>query len=442
MKPFFAEQPPEASQVSEGKSEPGWEPARSAEEQVLLDETPTLVLLFRILCVFGIYMLAIELLVLACGWGLSILRLLRFYPFCACIAVIACVVRPIKKVEKKTVLMGLFICSVFLYFLLDITRDIPWIDSAPAFGPIKSVRRQLLSLIEVSFIFIFIVASYIALVDAHRLRQQLSQEMRALQLAQEEKLKLEAQNRHLQKSESLGLMAGAIAHHFNNQLQTVMMGLELVMSDPNQNAGLVQKLSIAMQSARNAVELSGLMLTYLGQTVIIFGSLDLSQVCRSHVASIQSRLPENVTLEVDLPSPGPFIKASESHIQQVLMCLATNAWEAIGDKKGVIRIQVRTASPGEYAGAARFPVGWQPRDGSYACMEVIDSGCGIPESDIDKIFDPFFSSKFVGRGLGLAVVLGIVRSHQGGVTVDGVKGGGSVFRVYLPLTEETRLELS
>jgi two-component system cell cycle sensor histidine kinase/response regulator CckA len=77
---------------------------------------------------------------------------------------------------------------------------------------------------------------------------------------------------------------------------------------------------------------------------------------------------------------------------------------------------------------------WQPKEKSYACLEVTDTGCGIADKDIENLFDPFFSSKFTGRGLGLAVVLGIVKAHGGTVTVESEPGRGSIFRVFLPLS--------
>ena len=85
----------------------------------------------------------------------------------------------------------------------------------------------------------------------------------------------------------------------------------------------------------------------------------------------------------------------------------------------------------------RFPIDWQARESVYACLEVVDTGCGITNKDIEKIFDPFFTTKFTGRGLGLSVVIGIVQAHDGGVTVESELGRGSFFRVFLPvLTEE------
>jgi CheY-like chemotaxis protein len=231
-------------------------------------------------------------------------------------------------------------------------------------------------------------------------------------------------------------MAGAIAHHFNNQLQAVTMSLELAMNDLPPNAGPVERLTEAMQSARKAAEVSSLMLTYLGQTVAKREPLDLSEVCHQSLSLLSIVRPQSGALETDLLTPGPTINANANQIQQVLTNLVTNAWEASGDGRGAIRLTVKTVSAADIPAVNRFPIDYQPQENAYACLEVADAGCGIPGKDIEKLFDPFFSSKFIGRGLGLPVVLGIVRAHCGAITVESEPGRGSVFRVFLPVSAE------
>jgi PAS domain S-box-containing protein len=248
--------------------------------------------------------------------------------------------------------------------------------------------------------------------------------------------KLEAQNRLLQKSESLGRMAGAIAHHFNNQLQAVTMGLEMAIKELPRNSEPAAILTIALQSAAKAAEVSGLMLTYLGQKIAKIEPLDLSDVCHRSLPMLRASFPKDVVLASDLLLPGPVVNGNASQIQQVLASLVTNAWEASRDGRSAIRLNVKMVSAADIPEANRFPIDWQVQDAFYACIEVADSGCGIAPKDVETLFDPFYSSKFTGRGLGLAVVLGIVRAHSGGVTVDSQPGRGSVFRVYFPATAE------
>ncbi len=252
--------------------------------------------------------------------------------------------------------------------------------------------------------------------------------------AEVEKEKLEVQNRQLQKVKSLGRMAGAIAHHFNNKLFVVMANLELAMNSLPQDNTTINTLTTAMQAADKAVEVSRLMLTYLGQTTGIREQLDLSEICRRIIPLIQATIPKNVALATDLLSPGPTITANTNQIQEIVTNLISNSREAVGDDQGTIQLTVKTVSSSDIPVLYRFPVNWKPEDASYACLEVRDNGCGIATKDIEEVFDPFFSRKFTGRGLGLPVVLGLVQVHSGVVTVESVPGQGSVFRVFFPIS--------
>ena len=253
----------------------------------------------------------------------------------------------------------------------------------------------------------------------------------------EAKTKLEAQNRQLQKAEGLGRMAGAIAHHFNNHLTAVMGNLELAIGDLPRGVVSAGKLTDAWHAACDAAEVSELMLTYLGQTHAQPELLDLSDVCRRSIPLLRAAMPKDMVLDTELPSPGPAISANANQLQQVLTNLVTNASEAGVEGRGVVRVTVKTVLPACIPASHRFPIDWRPHEtASYACMEVVDEGSGIAAKNIEKLFDPFFSSKFTGRGLGLSVVLGIAQSYGGAVTVETAPGRGSTFRVFLPLSAE------
>ncbi len=252
--------------------------------------------------------------------------------------------------------------------------------------------------------------------------------------AEVEKEKLEAQNRQLQKAESLGRMAGAIAHHYNNLLGVVLGNLEIALDDLPRGSNVDENLTEAMKASRRAAEVSSLMLTYLGMVPGKLEPLDLSEACRKSLSQLQTAMPEKVVLKADLPPAGLMVMANAHQIHKVLNNLATNAWESLGEGGGVVHLAVKTVSKTEISTTHRFPLDWQPEDNLYACLEVADTGGGIAEKDFDKLFDPFFSSKFTGRGLGLPVVLGVVRSHLGGITVESKEGHGSVFRVFFPLS--------
>jgi len=250
--------------------------------------------------------------------------------------------------------------------------------------------------------------------------------------AEAERARLEVQNRQLQKAESLSLMAGAIAHHFNNKLQTVMSNLEVLGGEAGR-ANSASHLAKAKQATEGAAAISRLMLVYLGQASDQREPQALSLICQEALGSILAARPEERPVEVAWPSPGPIVSVNPDQIHQVLSNLVANAWEASAEGRGEIRLGLSTCSPQDIPRANRFPIDWHPQPLDHACLEVTDHGCGIAETDIEKVFDPFFSTKFSGRGLGLPVVLGIVQAHGGAVTVASGLGQGSVFRVYLPI---------
>jgi PAS domain S-box-containing protein len=251
--------------------------------------------------------------------------------------------------------------------------------------------------------------------------------------AEEAKLHLERRLQQAGKAQSLGRMAGAIAHRFNNLLGAVIGNLDLAMMRLPSGTGPAENLTEASKAAIRAAEVSTLMLTYLGQTPARREPLNLAEVCRRALPALRAGMPREARLMADFPSPETVVSANEGQIQQVLASLVTNAWESFGNGAGIVRLAVGTASPHDIQPANRFPIDWQPQlENRYSCIEVNDNGSGIAERELTELFDPFFTNKFTGRGLGLAIVLGIVRAHGGAVTVESVLGRGSTFRVYFP----------
>ena len=252
-----------------------------------------------------------------------------------------------------------------------------------------------------------------------------------------ERSRWERQQQQLLKAESLSRMAGAIAHHFNNQLYVVIGNIELALDDLPVGSNESEKLHNAMKASNRAADISKLMLTYLGQTPAKPEILDLSEVCRKGLLMLRPAIPKNVSVEPVFPLPGPTIRANMSQMLQIFTNLVTNAWESIADNKGTLTITVKSVAAVDISLSNRFPINWQPKETLYACLEVADTGSGITDADIEKVFDPFFTTKFVGRGLGLAVVQGVVSAHGGGITVESEVGRGSIFRVFLPVAAET-----
>ena len=257
-------------------------------------------------------------------------------------------------------------------------------------------------------------------------------------------------------------MAGAIAHHFNNQLQGVMGYLELAMGDLPEDGRAMTSVRRAAEMANRAADVSRQMLTYLGQTPGRRERLDLSEVYRQVIPMLRAGMPKRVVLKTDLPSSGPMVDANANQMEQVLINLVTNAWEAMPTSGGTIRLSVKTVPGVDILTGRRFPVDWQMGGDPWTCIEVRDDGSGVSQGDLEKVFDPFFSTKFTGRGLGLSIALGIVTAHGGGITVEspcrtgnvlnaergaqiaeeggdialGQQDAGCVFRVFLPVYEE------
>jgi PAS domain S-box-containing protein len=251
---------------------------------------------------------------------------------------------------------------------------------------------------------------------------------------EQELMDLESRQRLLQKAESLSLMAGSIAHLFNNKLQAVVANLEL-LGDGGDPANK-RHIQLAKQATEKASEVSRQMLCYLGQVPGDREPRLLAELCRNALPALRHGLPGAVDLFLEAPPPGPVVQVNVEMLLQALASLVTNAWEAMAEGRGSIRLTVGVCPPEQIPDRHRFPVGWQPTDPDYAVLAVADSGCGIAPEHLERLFDPFFSSKFIGRGLGLSVVLGIIQAHGGALTVTSAVGAGSTFKVFLPLAGE------
>ncbi|MGD9209697.1 MAG: ATP-binding protein [Desulfobacteraceae bacterium] len=251
-----------------------------------------------------------------------------------------------------------------------------------------------------------------------------------------ERLELERRMQQIAKAESLSLMAGAVAHHFNNRLAAVIGNLELAQEDLLSETEISGYLKEANKAAHRAATMSATMLAFLGQSQGIPETLDLSQVCNKELGQLQAEIPDEITLKSDFPQPGPTIRSDYVQLSQVITNLVTNAWEAINTPPGFIRITVESVDVKNIKEENRFPMEWESSTDTYACLTVADTGHGITANNISRIFDPFFTDKFTGRGLGLSVTLGIVKSYEGCITVTSKQGQGSTFRVYWPLSSE------
>jgi signal transduction histidine kinase/CheY-like chemotaxis protein len=236
------------------------------------------------------------------------------------------------------------------------------------------------------------------------------------------------------RAESLSRMAGGIAHHFNNLFLVVMGNLELALQELPAADPARSTLDEAMRASRRAAEIGHLMLAYLGQTTGRKEALDLAAAIRSVLPLQIPSLPKQVRLETELPAEGgPVIVADAVHVEQILGNLLANAVESVGGDEGEVRVGVGLASLRELRGAKLLPAEWTPEGASFACLTVSDSGPGLEADSIERIFEPFYSTKSTGRGLGLPVALGLARAHGGAIAVETQPGTGSSFHVLFPL---------
>jgi two-component system, cell cycle sensor histidine kinase and response regulator CckA len=255
------------------------------------------------------------------------------------------------------------------------------------------------------------------------------------------RLKVEHRLNQAKKVESLGRMAGALAHHFNNLLAVMIGNLELIVSERPAHAEPDGRLDDALAAARTAARVSGMLLSYVGQASEAKENRDLSELVRQSLPILRAALPPGMDLESDLQAPGPTVNLTVGRVRQVLENLVTNAWEACDPKGGTIRIAVREVLPDALPATDRFPVGWSPTARRYAILSVRDPGSGIDRRHVEQIFDPFFSGKEYGRGLGLSVALGAVKAHEGAIAVTHLPEGGTSMEVCLPVSDQpTRLE--
>ncbi len=246
------------------------------------------------------------------------------------------------------------------------------------------------------------------------------------------RLSLEQRRQQVEKAESLSRMAGAVAHHFNNILAVVMGNLELALNKlPDDD--IAKLIGDAEKAVHRATQISGYMLSFIGMTRGKPQTMDFSKTIREHLPAIQTELPA-IIVESDLPESGPAIDADPEKIRQILAILVANAWESMKGASGAVRISVDAWKASEIRKSRCFPVQWNASADAYACLTVADTGCGMDKETIGRIFDPFYTDKFIGRGIGLPVTLGIVKSSGGCVMVESKPGAGSVFRVFWPVS--------
>ena len=259
--------------------------------------------------------------------------------------------------------------------------------------------------------------------------------------AEAERLGYERRMQEAQKLESLGLLAGGIAHDFNNLLTAILGNIDLALLNIPPSSSARDDLVTAMTATHRAAELAQQMLAYSGKGRFMIERVNVSEAIREILQMLKASISKSANLQLHFPESLPEIEVDATQLRQVVMNLVLNASEALDNKSGSIRLSAGIADGGQLLPAKIWP--HEPLvPGSYLYIEVADTGTGISPDVVEKIFDPFFSTKFIGRGLGLCAVIGIVRGHKGAIQVDSALGQGSTFRVYFPACSEPAANLS
>ena len=313
----------------------------------------------------------------------------------------------------------------------------------PLDAAIAGTRRGLQGTLALMTVMSMLGLSGLALVIG-RLRRSaadLAQRARTLQSeiierrrAEQERRQIEQQMQQAQKLESLGVLAGGIAHDFNNLLTGLLTNAGMAKQALAPHHPATAYVREAIQGARLASHLTGQLLAYAGKGQFHIRPLDLSAEVRALQPLLTTAVRGQGRLVVQLASHLPSLEADPAQLHQVLMNLVLNAAECMAEE---VTIRITTSRRALVsADLEQLVPGHHLRVGECVVLQVQDTGCGMDEATVQRIFDPFFTSKATGRGLGLAATLGIVHGHGGGLRLTSQVGRGTTFELYFPASDQ------
>ncbi len=248
--------------------------------------------------------------------------------------------------------------------------------------------------------------------------------------AEQERERLREQLLHAHKMEAVGTLAGGIAHDFNNILTGILGHAQLMAADLPADSSVRRSASHVIAAAERAAALVRQILAFSRQAPGERRLVAVGQVAREALSLLRAALPANIEIRCETGTNADTVAADPTQLHQVFMNLGANAGHAIGSREGEIEVSIERQDFEEttlHLARALPP-------GEYLCISVRDTGCGMSPEVVERIFDPFFSTKPVneGTGLGLAVVHGIVSEHGGAIDVESVVGKGTCFKIFLP----------
>lgn len=246
-------------------------------------------------------------------------------------------------------------------------------------------------------------------------------------------MSLQNQLAQSQKMEAIGTLAGGIAHDFNNVLSAIIGYTELAIDDQPEGSRSARNLGQVLAAAKRAADMVKQILTFSRQSEPQRRLLDLAPIVKEGLKFLRNSIPATIEIRQSVGSSLGKVEADPTQMHQVLMNLCANAAQAIKDTTGTVTVELSSITLDEDYSARHLSL----NPGRYLKLSVSDTGEGITEENIDRIFEPYFTTKGVGEGtgLGLAVIHGIVESHGGSISVYSVPGHGSTFNVLLPVAE-------
>ena len=259
----------------------------------------------------------------------------------------------------------------------------------------------------------------------------IARDISARRQADHERRELDRRIQDQQRMESLSVLAGGLAHDFNNLLTGVLGNADLLSMNAGDDPAMRKSADAIIIGAQRAADLVSKMLAYAGEGRVIAEMIDLDAVVREMHDLLQASVARHCTLEYKSSGPMTAVKVDPTQVRQVVLNLIVNASEAVDDGGTVI-----VSGGTEYLDAAALNTMTFSADaapGLYATIQVSDDGPGMDRATQSRIFDPFFSTKQTGRGLGLAAVQGIMRSHRGALLLTSQPGRGTTFKVWFPI---------
>ena len=249
-----------------------------------------------------------------------------------------------------------------------------------------------------------------------------------------EQRRLEAQIQQTQKMESIGSLAGGIAHDFNNILFPIIGMSELLLEDLPKGSLESDHAHEIYKAGTRAKDLVSQILSFSRQSESEMIPVRAQTVLKEVLKLCRSTIPTNIDIEQDIQQDCGSILANATQIHQIGMNLITNAYHAVQDKNGKISVTLKEIKINRHN-----LMDLSLRTGKYLELSVADNGTGIPTNIINRIFEPYFTTKETGKGtgLGLAVVYGIIKEHRGDIQVNSKEGEGTTFKVYLPLLKKS-----